>query len=79
MKTKIEVTRGELGILLRGAEEEWRFWSNACHESEIRGWRDDKEKDRVLTYQHQSWELVKKLEAEVREMDTLAAVIVDTQ
>jgi hypothetical protein len=25
------------------------------------GWRDEKEKQKVLTYQHESWKLVEKL------------------
>jgi len=69
MSKTLELTRGELGILLRGAEEEWRFWDNACHERDERGWHDGKEKDRVLTYQHQSWDLVKKLQQAIKEID----------
>jgi hypothetical protein len=69
MSKTLELTRGELGILLRGAEEECRFWADACHERDERGWHDGKEKDRVLTYQHQSRELVKKLTQAIKEVD----------
>ena len=69
LNTTLELTRGELGILLRGAEEECRFWADACHERDERGWHDGKEKDRVLTYQHQSRELVKKLQQAIKEVD----------
>jgi hypothetical protein len=59
----MELTRGELGILLRGATAEWQHWYTRSE------FRDAKEKDRVLTYQHQSWELVKKLQQAIKEMD----------
>lgn len=69
LNTTMELTRGELGMLLRGAMSEWERWEETAYEQEKAGWHDAKEKDRVLTYQHQSWELVKKLQDAINEMD----------
>lgn len=60
-KATVELNWSEVCILLRAATQEWLNWETTATIQERDGWRDAKEKDRVLTYQHESRELVKKL------------------
>lgn len=69
LKTTVELTRGELGILVGGAIAELQHWESVAADCNDNGWRDAKEKDRVLTYQHQTLQLVEKLQQVIKEMD----------
>ena len=69
MRTTMELTRGEVGILLQSAIAELQHWESVATDCKVNGWRDAKEKDRVLTYQHQTLQLVEKLQQAIKEMD----------
>lgn len=68
LTTTIELTAGEVEILLSAATRDWRQWAEHRHEGETKGWYDAKAKDRVLTREHQTGELVAKLRARLKEM-----------
>ena len=62
----IELTVAELGILCSAAGREGQEWQERRLHGDTCGWYDSKEKDRVLTRQHQTGELVVKLQAKLR-------------
>jgi len=64
----VELNWSELCILLRAATDECEHWDQRATQGEADGWYDDKEKDRVLTYQHESKGLVTKLTKVKKEM-----------
>ena len=64
----IELTVAELEILRSAAVREWQEWQKHRLHGDTYGWYDSKEKDRVLTREHQTGELVVKLQAKLREM-----------
>ena len=57
----IELNWTETCILLDAATAQWKEWNDRAVIGQSKGWRDEKEKDRVLTHQHLTWELVEKL------------------
>jgi hypothetical protein len=73
LNTTMELTRGELGILVKSAIAELQHWESVAADCNDNGWRDAKEKDRVLTYQHQTLQLVEKLQHAIKEMDNGSA------
>ena len=70
MTTTMELTAGEVEILLSAATKHWRDWADHRHDGEKNGWYDAKERDRVLAREHQTGELVAKLQARLKEMLT---------
>jgi hypothetical protein len=69
MKTTVELTRFEVGVMLDHATAEWQHWESIAADCKVNGWHDAKEKDRVLDYQHQTWKLVEKLQHAIKEME----------
>ena len=65
----IELNWSEVCILLDAAATRWREWNDRAMHGQKTGWRDEKEKERVLTYQHLTWELVEKLTEAKQEMN----------
>jgi hypothetical protein len=57
----VELNWSEVCILLDAAAARWAEWNDRAMHGQSKGWRDAKEKDRVLTHQHLTWELVEKL------------------
>ena len=57
----IELNWTETCILLDAATAQWKEWNDRAVIGQSKGWRDEKEKERVLTYQWESWKLGEKL------------------
>jgi hypothetical protein len=57
----VELNWSEVCILLDAAAARWAEWNDRAMHGQKTGWRDEKEKQKVLTYQHESWKLVEKL------------------
>jgi|688.fasta_scaffold2358950_2 hypothetical protein len=68
MNTTVELTVVEVEILLSAATRDWRNWAEHRHDGDKNGWYDAKERDRVLTREHQTGELVAKLQTKLKEM-----------
>jgi hypothetical protein len=65
----VELTIAELYILRDTATAQWRHWDELVEDGNKNGWYDAKSKDRILTKQHTTWELVQKLQKKVKEVE----------
>ena len=65
----VALSRAELGILLRCVSYEWSQLDELAMNGKDKGWRDSKEKDRVLTYERLTFELMCKISETIEEVD----------
>lgn len=56
--TTLRLTRAELELLRKPAWQQWNYWTS---KATLQNFRDEKEKDRVLTYQYMTGQLLDKV------------------